>query len=257
MVSRLYEAYFCARSLWPHRSVPRPFAVVSQARSGSQLLRGLLNQHPQLWCEGEVMLRFVQTRWPRMLFPAAYLEGLASRCGLRVYGCLLRQSQLWRCCPDSQSFPSELARRGWQLIHLQRGNRVRLALSFLRAEALQRWHLERGRGAVAERPYISPRSLLDYLRWTDQARTFENEAMSRVAALKLFYEQDLQPQQRHQATADRVFEFLGLPSAPVQAPLRRTGEGPISELVSNWQQLVEVLRDTSYAQELSDLWTSP
>jgi len=257
MLSRLYEAYFCARSLWPHRSLPRPFAVFSQARSGSQLLRGLLNQHPRLWCEGEVMLRFVQTRWPRMLFPAAYLEGLASRSSPTVYGCLLRQSQLWRCCPDPQGFPAELARRGWQLIHLQRRNRLRLALSFLRAEALQRWHLERGSRAGGERPTIDPRALLDYLRWTDQARAFEEEALSRVVALKLVYEEDLESQSSHQATADRVFEFLGLPSAPVQAPLRRTGEGQLPDLVSNWQQLVDVLRGTSYAQELSELWTSP
>ena len=250
MLPRLFEAYVCARSLWPHRSQPRPFALFSQARSGSQLLRGLLNQHPQLWCEGEVLLRFVQTRWPRLLFPASYLEGLASRCSVTVYGCLLRQSQLWRCCAEPQGLPRELAQRGWLLIHLQRRSRLRLALSFLRARELQRWHLERSSRAAQDRPYIDPRALLDYLRWTDQARHFEDRALAGVAHLKVRYEEDLEPQLQHQATADRVFAFLGLPSVAVQAPLRRTGEGRLRDLVSNWQQLVEVLRETSYAQEL-------
>lgn len=212
------------------------FAILSHPRSGSQLLRGLVNHHPQVCCMGEVFLRFLDSRYSRVLFPRFYLEALAARSRFPVYGCILRQSHLYRVCGDAEAFQRGL---DWKLIYLQRRDRVRLALSQLRAARLQVWHRHAPSPPVAV--HVDVQELRDQLRWIDQVRRHEERIMGSLPHLRVDYEDDLLLPERHQATADRVFAFLGLPSVPVKARLYRTSEDDLSQGVANWTEVREAL----------------
>jgi len=236
VAARLYElSVYLRQLLWRHPPPEGRFAILSHPRSGSQLLRGLINHHPQVCCMGEVFLRFLDTRWSRVLFPRFYLEALAARSPFPTYGCILRQSHLHRVCHDAEAFQRRLAEEGWKLIYLQRADRVRLALSQLRAARLKVWHLHAPEAPVAVR--IDVQELRDQLRWIDQVRRHEERIMGSLPHLRVHYEDDLLPAERHQPTADRVFAWLGLPSVPVRARLHRTTPDDLSLGVANWAEV--------------------
>jgi hypothetical protein len=63
--------------------------------------------------------------------------------------------------------------------------------------------------------------------------------------LALHYEDDLEQPEHHQATCDRIFRFLGVPSAPVSTPFRRRPDG-LLEQISNADELLAALRSTRF-----------
>ncbi len=231
---------------WWKAGRPRPrhaFAIFAHPRSGSQLLRNLLAQHPAIHCDGEVLLKFLET-WPqRVLLPRAYLLGMATRRKAQTYGCILREDHLFRVCGRSGSLLLELG--PWKLIHLFRQNALRLALSHVRAGLSGRWiQLD---GVPVPPIELPPERVADCLDWTLRVRAYEQATVERFPHLALEYRQDLEDSARHQTTADRVFEWLGLPSHKVAAGLVRQGLKRWQDGVTNAAEIEAVLRRRGYA----------
>lgn len=236
--ARLHEFYIYLRQLALRPAPPRVrFAIFSHPRSGSQLLRALVSQQPAVYCEGEVFLKFVGSR---VLFPRVYLEGLSARTKSDVYGCILRQSHIYSITRDFEGFQRRLAAEGWKVVYLQRRDRLRLALSQLRAASSGIWH-RYAPGALAPM-VVDVRELRDQLRWIDQCRRHEERIMGSVPHLKVVYEDDLFAASAHQATADAVFAFLGLPSVPVAARTFVTTPPDLSQAVANWEEVQRALQ---------------
>lgn len=218
--ARFHE--LCVYWAWWKAGRPRPrraFVIFGHPRSGSQLLRNLLGQHPAVHCDGEVLLKFLEA-WPRrVLLPRLYMWGMAARRKADYYGCVLREDHLFQTCGRSGSLLADLG--PWKLIHLIRQNALRLALSHVRADVTGRW-MQRHPGPV---PLIElpPEQVADCLDWTLRVRDHEQATVNRFPHLSLEYSQDLMDSTRHQATADRVFQWLGLPACRVAAGLVRQG----------------------------------
>jgi hypothetical protein len=62
---------------------------------------------------------------------------------------------------------------------------------------------------------------------------------------------DLLLPERHQATLDRVFDFLGIERAPVTTRYVRTGADRL-HLVANLDEIYRALRNTEYASHAAD-----
>jgi hypothetical protein len=62
---------------------------------------------------------------------------------------------------------------------------------------------------------------------------------------------DLLQPERHQATLDRVFDFLGIERAPVTTRYVRTGADRL-HLVANLDEIYRALRNTEYASLAAD-----
>ena len=61
---------------------------------------------------------------------------------------------------------------------------------------------------------------------------------------------DLLDAAKHQAVSDRVLEYLGLESAPVQTRYARTSRNKISDYIENLSDVVAAVRNSQFAETL-------
>lgn len=135
-----YLRYFTNRSTLPNRR----FLIVCDYRSGSTLLANLLNQHPDVYCDGEIFIPFVEHKLHRIIWPYGYLQGKLSATAKPVYGfdCKVDQIMAMGINPrnTASSFFKKLNQEGWHFIYLRRLNIVRQSLSNHIAITRRQWH---------------------------------------------------------------------------------------------------------------------
>lgn len=92
-----------------------------------------------------------------------------------------------------------------------------------------------------------PDELETELRWFDGQRAIEEQALGDLPRLELVYERDLESPAAHETTADRVFEWIGLPSVKVEARLQKLLPQRLDEVVANAAALETWLRGSEWA----------
>ena len=197
MKQRLADEYDTVASmLWAPVAaalrVPRRFVIMTSGRSGSELLVSLLDAHPDLVCEGEMLQR------PRRS-PRTYLRGHALRMVLRaraggarprVHGWKLITNHVrWYpdVFPEPQVFVEHLAATG-TIIHLRRRNLLNQSLSLISAERTQ-YHVRAGESAPAFEPFVvEPERLLAQLYHYEEDDAWLTKTVGDVPHLDLTYE---------------------------------------------------------------------
>lgn len=226
------------------RSLPRPttrFVLFAQGRTGTWLLYHLLNQHPQIRAEKEIL------RLPVMA-PLRYLD---SRSRLRrsdVYGCHVQIAQLLAVQQvDPERFLTRLHERGWRIIYLRRRDWLRQSISTMIAGQRQEWFSYRERSLANERFHIEPDELLDWLDRRAEHTRREGEILASLPHLALTYEDDLLHESAHGRTLARVWRFLGVPRSPVAVSTRRMSPGDLGEIVRNYDEVVAAVAASRFA----------
>jgi len=167
-------AYEAAQHLRPTvRSTPPEtrFVLFARGRSGTTLLLSMLNAHPAVEADGEILRR-------RALCPLQLVKQCEAQTQASVYGFKLLSYQLRSLqthLPDRRAFLEALVEQGYRVLYLRRQNLLRHALSGLYAEHRRRWH--QTETDAADRPAIRVRRD-DLFRWLDgsaQLRRFEQE----------------------------------------------------------------------------------
>jgi len=232
---------------------PRRFVILTTGRTGSELLASLLDSHPRIVCAGE-LLKEGRT------FPTQYVEARAGMAGLRgmeAYGWKLLLSQYRnpsgtvRGIGDPDTYPARLDAMGYRLILLARRNLVAQAMSSIRAEQTQ-FHHYRGDRTAFTPTEVDPVTLMAFT-WVREAETTALiETIGAVPYLRLTYEDDLLDPACHQDTVDRVCRYLGMDSAPVSSGLVKVAPRGVREMVTNFEEVMELFRDTRYAGYLED-----
>lgn len=247
------ESYF---NVLLHKSAQpkNKFFIFAHYRTGSTLLKSLIDSHPEIKCDGEIFLPFVYLDFKKMLFPNLYIKNNLYKCKMDNYGFILRLSQLQnvltRFHKNPKYFIKNLYKNDWKIIHLKRRNYLRQAISNI-------LHLERGQAHdTPEKPLkktiirISPEKLMKSIKWMENCSKREDQILKDINHIKIFYEDDLLNSDTHQSTSDRIFRYLGLPSEIVKTKLRRTSSDKIGEYVENFDELVEFLNQTEYSKFL-------
>ena len=215
------------------------FLIWSQSRCGTTLLTQLLDSHPKIVCERELLAKWVP--WPE-----AYVESRRRVHPSQVFGFkVFVHHVITNQRRDPGQFLDRMYDRGYQIIYLKRENLLRHSLSQVLRKATGVTHSTRGN--VVRQSY---RIDIDYLMQHMQLR----ERMWREAELalegkphyRLTYEQHLQDDRRHQAAMDNVFSFLGLEHAPVRADLKRINDKKLSDLIENYDELERALSGTQF-----------
>lgn len=221
------------------------FVIYGQGRTGSSLLRSLLNTHPDVHCDGEILGQPV-------LVPESHVERHARLAGRRVFGFKVKIYQLtWIQDRDPASFLRSLQGRGYRIIHLYRENLLRHAISNLYAEHRGHYHDR----AVGERPSIEvdPDRVTEAMRRRQQHRDDEDRSLAGLEHLRLTYEDDLLVPSRQEDAAVRVFRHLGLEPVEVSTSLARSVTGHLADRITNYDELVRSLADTPYERFLEDV----
>jgi LPS sulfotransferase NodH len=234
------------------------FIILAHPRTGSNLLASTLKQHPLVASHGELFndVEAKRARWAhkgRYLLdgedPVRFVEdaifGERRSDGARVIGFRIFYHH---------STKTDHARRIWDhliasvdigVVHLVRHNLLEALVSRRVAIRTGEWLRRPGREAVpAPEPFeIDPQDCGAYFNYTTERREWARVAFARHPFLEISYEEmsaDLQ------ASIDRVFAFLGVDSVPIQAPYRKQASIPVREQISNFADLRDTFRGSSY-----------
>lgn len=242
------EARVWASSLLtPENKDIRKFLIFSRARSGSTLLTQLLNAHPDVRCGRELMSR-------RVLFPSRYFHNLARKSPTSAYGAKLLSYQMVQVqkLRDPIGFLRELEQDGFRFIHLERQT-FSQTLSLAMAQTSRVYHQKDSAATEGGKKGWTPDTaasktrtpveidIEDFIRrleWSDMLLDYERHCLQGFAHLKVSYEADLLDQGRHQSAADQVFDWIGIPSAPVSGGLRKVLPSDPADIIANYPELV-------------------
>jgi LPS sulfotransferase NodH len=229
----------------PKRNPTTKFLIFTYGRSGSNLLVSLLRSHPQIHCNGELLLK-------RVFFPERYLkcnERLSSR---DVYGFKLLSSHFRiQRIADPQGFFDRLRADGYHVISLRRQNVLRQAISHIYAEYRGKFHHFQNSG---EQKFVTMHLDLDDLKreldMADELLKLEDKLLTGVPYLRLSYEDNLAEQRSQQSAVDLVCSYLGIPTWDVSTDLVKTTPQDLTTIIENYAELEAFVAGTKYAPDL-------
>lgn len=234
------------RSLKASKRAPeQAFFILAQGRSGSRLLCDLLDKHPAIHCDMEILYH------PRR-YPMRYVVGKRNRVrGAAVYGFKVKIYQLTRKqgISEPRRFVEGLVGRGWKVIYLWRRNVLRQSLSVLMALQKGLWHAtEHDKRKIEEKVRIDPEQLLDKARVRVRRLEEERAVLDGVPHLTINYEDDLKDSAKRDAALRRIFRFLDVPPVRVETEMRRTSKDDVSAQIINYEEVSAHLRGTEFAR---------
>lgn len=241
------ESATYARLLMPGLNVPRRrFVIFAQGRSGSTLLADLLNSHPQVYCADEILT------WKRA-DPLRYARACSVGHRGDTYGFKLKIYHLneGQGIVDAGAWLRRLHAGGWAVIALQRRNVLRQALSSLVAQQRRQYHVEGASNGSAQPVVVDAADLLRRTEARVAMCAREQQALAGIPHLALHYEDDLLHPDNHQRTADRVFDYLGLPPVTVSTGLRKIADGGLDTVVANAAEITTAVAASPYAALLT------
>ncbi len=230
---------------------PNKFIIFGQGRTGSNLVQSLVNVHPDVRCDSEILLPGMIGK---LLWPKLYINGCALKQHQSTYGFLLKLTHL----PEGQGidnieFISYLTEQGWKIIYTQRRNFMKQIISAIIAINRHQWHDVSDNPLKDKKFYIDLEELFEGLRRKETQTATEMEILQNLPHLKIIYEDELLESQWHQQTADKIFEYLGVSSVSVQASLKKTTPKDLAQIVENYDEIVEAVSKTDYAHFLNQV----
>jgi hypothetical protein len=229
------------------RLAPRTrFVVLCPKRSGSELLVGMLDSHPDIVCDSELLEGVV--RRPLDLVRAAALR--ARRKGAKAWGFKLPISHLRLnlfFADPSANWLQVLAEDGFVIIRLRRRDLLAQTLSMLHAQRTGRWHFKGRADETFERFEVDPAELLAELYTNETDDRLADEMLRDLPHHLIVYEEDLIGPDAQRATGQTIAQWLGLPPAELASNFTARAPRAPLERVSNAEEVVDVLSRTRYA----------
>jgi LPS sulfotransferase NodH len=223
--------------------------VVTTGRSGSELLCDLLDRHPRVLAEGEVLRHAPQ-------FTRAFLRGrvhAARRAGADAYVFKLAALQLVfpRAIQQPTLLFADLAADGFHFIHLSRRDRIRQALSFVRAQETGSFHPRTDSAALGGTQMVDPVELIGTLHWLEQQEAHLTAAMTGLDVRHLTYEDNLEDPVRRRATLATLFADLGVETVCEESDLRPATPRPLGDAIANLDEVLDALRRTRFGSAIN------
>jgi hypothetical protein len=248
---------------------PRSFIVFGDARTGTSMLRSLLNAHPDIQCLGEYISNDVHTIFssalPHRLSPLARPIVTSAWFKRRRVRRLLAKPPhhlrygfkvLYEHLPES--LVPEIFSRVQSHVLILRRDHVRRALSLLRARATGQWNMVCNRSVSTPRRdavYVDFKELSTMIERTEQldARWEQHFGALGSCSLTITYEELVRDRTK---TLREVFRFLGVGESPAFtiAPetVRMSSPTPLSESITNFDELLHQASGTPFAGMLRD-----
>ena len=220
------------------------FLVVCQPRTGSQYLCDLLNSHPHVRCEQELL---GQPVWNS----ARFLSGRSRIAGLPGYGLKVKPFQL-RYVQNLKPREWLLARmaEGWKVIHLRRENLLRRMISGMAARVHRRYH--RFPGQEILRLKAAPAELLRSLPKRLERDQFERLCLEGLDVYPLAYKDALFDARSRDRKLARLLEWLELPVLPLHSKMLPNTPAKLEHLVENYSELKAAIQGTELEKYLED-----
>lgn len=231
-------------------SAKNKFVIFCHGRSGSTLLLNLLNSHPDINCDGEILSRKVFS--PSLLIKCRSLISPKEVYGFKLLSYQLRDVQK---IDDPKGFLRNLNSKGYKIIFLRRSNMLRLVLSVMYAEFRNEWHHLQSEGRVEHKKkmIVDVTEMLKRLRESDETYSFESELMNGLPHIPISYEHDLENSKTHAATIKKIADFLGVPhSLPSDPSIVKITPKSLEGFIDNVDEIRQSLMGTKFEKYLED-----
>lgn len=234
-------------AIYPHLLIRRKlagrFVIFGQGRTGSSLLVQLLNSSPDIYCEDEILNHKVP-------FPYHYVWARSNRSPQPFFGFKVKIYQLTQDqrIKQPRGFLERMVADGWKIIYLKRTDIVRHAMSNVVAAHRSSFHHKASQGKFELKKFrVDSADFIRRIRLRAGWLKDEEEVLRDLPYLPVTYETDLLRPERHQDTTDRVFDFLGAARAPVKTELVRTSKDQLSDVIENYDDVIQAISRTEYA----------
>jgi hypothetical protein len=233
----LVEAKVFGKSLITDRnSGVQKFLVIGRARSGTTLLRSLLDANSDVTCEGEVLGH-------RTLNPVGHLERLAAKSSSKAWGAKLLSYQMVQVqrFQEPVRLLAGLHERGYLLIHIVRETFFQ-TLSLTIAQESSRYHDRTGDKPFGRKVVVDPDDFVRRLKWNDLLLRYEKHCLANVPHVGVSYERDLLDPLRQAETAERLFREIGVPAVRVTSTLQKILPTSPAAILDNYAEIAAALK---------------
>jgi hypothetical protein len=221
----------------PRNQPNRKFVIFGVPRSGSTLLVDLLNSHPIVQCDDELLLH-------KMRSPEKYIRRRTALSRFEVYGFKLLSDHFdIQEIREPDRFLSDLYADGFMIISLIRQDLFRSALSSLYVNHIGKTHHKASDGELThEKMVVKPDEMKEKVERFKRLIDLHEKALGSLPRLDLSYEDDLLNEKCHQATVDKISDYLGFPRSVVTTQLVKVTGQDVSDFVSNSAELNELMK---------------
>lgn len=225
------------------------FIIFGHGRSGSTLLRTLLNCHPRVVCELELLShKRLSKKHPIAQhiifpFPIQYLYLKVMFAKKDVFGFKL----LMETRKNAEQVLKKLYLKNWKVIYIQRKNIIKQSISLYIGRQTQQWVRRPSRPSPTEIYHIEPQELLKFIDQNISYLEQENKLLENIDYLHVVYEDDLFHSDNWQKTADRIFGFLGISSVDVSSKNVMTDLRTDAERIENFDDTIQFLEYNGYS----------
>ena len=218
------------------------FLIFTQGRTGSTLLCSLLDSHPGIRCQLEILSDPVDD-------VPALLDRRSRGVHPLTYGFKVKTQQLEGVQRlNAAAFLQIVDADGWQIIHQRRRNIFRIALSniVLTARKTQQKGAWSRQAADYIAPiYIDPPDLLRGIEFRKNNDATESAALAGLPFHSIDYD-DLRTEATRPAAVNAVFQFLGLPDHDATTPFHKVTPPDWRDSVTNPDEIAAALAGTPF-----------
>ena len=233
------------------------FIIFGQGRSGSNLLRTLLNSHPQIHCDNELFnpVRLSQkskiNRFFINTFPINYIHNMQKRADAEIYGFKLFHFHH----KNSGSIVKKLYRQGWKVIHIERNNILKQTFSGIIGTQTQKYIRRDDASSPDQIYHIECEQVINVLKFRKKLLAAEYKVLSGIGNYcSVIYEDDLSDQKNWNETTDRIFQFIGIEPVVVKSSILITDPRPDNERIENFDEIIRCLNETGYSKVVVDYY---
>jgi LPS sulfotransferase NodH len=223
---------------------PKPkLIILTSGRTGSTLLVSLLNNHPKILCNGEILAR------PR-LSADRLMKGRSSMAWFsrkRAYGMAVHPRHVFEVqrIADPNGWIRRKAAGGWHVIYLYRENRLNQAISMEKSHVQGQWHYRAGEGGSPPISIEPARVMSALYRFEYEERQIK-EMLEGVGHLSFGYESALGDQESQNETLALIYETLGVANVPTTTHLVKSNPPSPREMVNNFDEIAAEARGTRF-----------
>jgi len=236
------------------RNQKSKFIIFGQGRSGSNLLVDLLNSHPDIYCEREILNNLRVNRNRRLLrflinnFPYIYINYFLYRFSSQIFGFKLIVRQL----KQYEQLKTRLFNGSWKIIHIQRNDILQQTFSSIIANKTGKFKRRIGNKEDLRVFNIKPQTVVNNLiRRTDDLE-YEKKILNGVNYINIVYEKDLANSTKWTESMRQVFEYLDLKPVDVTTAIIKTNQRSVEHRISNYKEIIEYLKNTQFSNLVSN-----
>ncbi len=233
------------------------FVIFGQGRSGSNLLRTLLNSHPMIQCDNELFNpgRLAQkSKFDRFVirtFPINYIHNMQKRADAEIYGFKLFPFHH----KNAGGIVKKLYLQGWKIIHIERRNILKQIFSGIIGSITQKF-IRRDENSSPDQIYqIAFEEVIYEYNRRKTLLTTEFEVLSGIGNYcSVIYEDELRDPKKWNETIGRVFHFIGIEPVVVKSSILITDPRPDSERIENFDEIIHSLNEAGYSKVVEDYY---